>query len=110
MRDIRKRYGILIFTNRSGLSRATAAAEAKLSRLEQQHQDEQPFTINELNWFSRNSYNLALKFCTEWEPGQLLRIVQACIQVWQEMILWRPPLTLPAHRSVSHWHRCPNYG
>ncbi|KAL9030876.1 MAG: hypothetical protein Q9196_001049 [Gyalolechia fulgens] len=37
------------------------------------------FPIAELDWFSRNSYNLALNICTMWEAGSTLRIVQACL-------------------------------
>ncbi len=38
------------------------------------------FSLAELDWFSRNSYNLALKFCTSWAPGQTLRLSQACLK------------------------------
>lgn len=38
------------------------------------------FTLAELDWFSRNSYNLALKACTSWPPGQTLRLSQACLR------------------------------
>ena len=35
----------------------------------------------ELDWFSRNSYNIALKNCAEWSPTQTLRLLQACLEV-----------------------------
>ena len=37
------------------------------------------FSFTELDWFSRNIYNLALKVCTSWEPRQTLRLSQACL-------------------------------
>ncbi|KAH0557132.1 hypothetical protein GP486_005082 [Trichoglossum hirsutum] len=57
-----------------------AAAQAKASRRTQTAQSPQPFTIKELDWFSRNSYNIALRSCTDWDPRQSLRILQACIK------------------------------
>lgn len=39
------------------------------------------FSLTELDWFSRNTYNLALKFCTIWTPEQTLRLVQSCLKV-----------------------------
>lgn len=39
------------------------------------------FSLPELNWFSRNSYNLALKVCTKWDPSQTLTLIQACLKV-----------------------------
>lgn len=38
------------------------------------------FTVSELDWFSKNAYNLALKFSTTWEPHQVLRMLQVCIK------------------------------
>lgn len=38
------------------------------------------FSLAELDWFSRNAYNLALKFCTSWSPEQTLRLVQSCLK------------------------------
>ncbi|KAI1936792.1 sporulation-specific protein 22 [Ophidiomyces ophidiicola] len=38
-------------------------------------------SIPELEWFSRNSYNLALQCCTKWELPNILRLLAACINV-----------------------------
>jgi hypothetical protein len=38
------------------------------------------WTIQELDWFSKNAYNLSLKYSTEWHPQQVLRIIQSCIK------------------------------
>ncbi|KAF7952888.1 hypothetical protein EAE96_006111 [Botrytis aclada] len=37
------------------------------------------WTILELEWFSRNSYNLSLKHLSVWEPQQSLRMLASCI-------------------------------
>jgi len=38
------------------------------------------FTLAELDWFSRSSYNLALKICTSWTPEHTSRMVQSCLK------------------------------
>ncbi|MCJ1312329.1 hypothetical protein MMC25_006003 [Agyrium rufum] len=37
------------------------------------------FKPNEIDWFSRNSYNTLLKGCSAWNPTDSLRLAQACI-------------------------------
>ncbi|TGO23157.1 hypothetical protein BPAE_0142g00190 [Botrytis paeoniae] len=37
------------------------------------------WTILELEWFSRNAYNLSLKHLSVWEPQQSLRLLACCI-------------------------------
>ncbi|KAK6602521.1 hypothetical protein H4I95_06458 [Botrytis cinerea] len=37
------------------------------------------WTILELEWFSRNSYNLSLKHLAVWEPQQSIRMLVSCI-------------------------------
>ncbi|KAI9718236.1 MAG: hypothetical protein M1812_004226 [Candelaria pacifica] len=54
-----------------------AAIQAKQSRKDPTNQ---VFTITELDWFSRNSYNLSLSSCAKWYPKQTLRLLQACIK------------------------------
>ncbi|KAL8812532.1 MAG: hypothetical protein Q9200_000967 [Gallowayella weberi] len=56
-----------------------AAAAAKTSRRGSSKDD--TFPSKELDWFSRNSYNVALKMCTSWPPKATLRIVRACSNV-----------------------------
>ncbi|KAL8759175.1 MAG: hypothetical protein Q9199_000933 [Rusavskia elegans] len=53
-----------------------AAAAAKRSRRDSSQDD--VFPSAELDWFSRNSYNVALKMCTVWKADATLRIVRAC--------------------------------
>ena len=55
-----------------------AAAQVKLARRDSK---EKLFSMAELDWFSRNSYNLALKYCTVWEPSQILGLLQTCVEV-----------------------------
>ncbi|PGH36716.1 hypothetical protein GX50_00376 [[Emmonsia] crescens] len=39
-----------------------------------------PFSISEMEWFSRNSYNLAVKYCTIWNTSPVLSLVSTCIK------------------------------
>ena len=54
-----------------------AAIQAKRSR---QQDKDNLFTIKELDWFSRNCYNISLKVCHVWPPHQTLRVVQAALK------------------------------
>ncbi|MCJ1227176.1 hypothetical protein MMC12_003831 [Toensbergia leucococca] len=60
------------------LFEAAAAAQAKTAT---RGTTSHLFSQAELDWFSRNSYNLALRFCTSWSPSQTLRLLQACLKV-----------------------------
>ncbi|KAF2090252.1 SPO22-domain-containing protein [Saccharata proteae CBS 121410] len=57
-----------------------AAAQAKNTKRRSVPQAGQEFTVTELEWFSRNSYNIALKYCDTMEPELLMRLLNACIQ------------------------------
>ncbi|KAK0732676.1 meiosis protein SPO22/ZIP4 like-domain-containing protein [Apiosordaria backusii] len=39
------------------------------------------FTIDELEWFSRNSYNLALKNTTTWDLRYIVRMLTSCVKI-----------------------------
>lgn len=39
------------------------------------------FSLEELDWFSRNTYNLALRILNTWQPEQTIRLVRGCIKV-----------------------------
>lgn len=41
---------------------------------------EKLFDVTELDWFSKNAYNLALKHAADWEPREVLRMLQSCIE------------------------------
>lgn len=43
--------------------------------------DARAFSLNELEWFSRNSYNLALQQCAVWPSNLLLRLLESCAEV-----------------------------
>lgn len=43
------------------------------------HAAETVWTVLELDWFSKNSYNLAIKNLTNWAPRQTLRVLICCI-------------------------------
>lgn len=52
--------------------------------LERQSNDPQTpklFTIDELEWFSRNAYNLALKHTTSWDLRCVVRLLTACVNI-----------------------------
>ena len=38
------------------------------------------FTVAELEWFSRNSYNLCIKNCSLWPPQSTARLIASCLQ------------------------------
>ncbi|KAL8706805.1 MAG: hypothetical protein Q9201_000176 [Fulgogasparrea decipioides] len=56
-----------------------AASTAKASRRDPSSYG--AFPVAELDWFSCNIYNLALKMCTQWKAEATLRLVQACLKV-----------------------------
>ncbi|KAJ9649388.1 sporulation-specific protein 22 [Coniosporium tulheliwenetii] len=57
-----------------------AATQASKSKRGASTSKSEDFTAAELDWFSRNSYNLSLKHCTELHPEHLARLLAACIQ------------------------------
>lgn len=56
----------------------TAASQAKRSR---NSKEDHSFSLTELDWFSKNSYNLALRSSAEREPRQTLRLLRVSIEV-----------------------------
>ncbi|EQL38157.1 hypothetical protein BDFG_00534 [Blastomyces dermatitidis ATCC 26199] len=54
-------------------------ASAKVIEYRNQTNDN-PFSVSEMEWFSRNSYNLAVKFCTKWDTSPVLSLVNTCIK------------------------------
>lgn len=72
------------------VSESTALASILLipsvvSALEQRETASGPvrrlFTIDELEWFSRNAYNLALKNTATWELRSIVRMLNACVNI-----------------------------
>lgn len=57
-----------------------AVVQAKAARRPQNAQVQHSFTTVELEWFSKNSYNISLKYCAELSPKSLTRLLAACIQ------------------------------
>ncbi|KAI1474952.1 SPO22-domain-containing protein [Daldinia eschscholtzii] len=39
------------------------------------------FTVEELDWFGKNTYNLAVKNVSIWQPRQSIRIFQCCLSI-----------------------------
>ena len=54
-----------------------AAVQAKRSR---EQVNANIFTVKELDWFSRNSYNLSLKICHLWPPQQTIHLMQSALR------------------------------
>ncbi|KAJ4356283.1 sporulation-specific protein 22 [Didymosphaeria variabile] len=57
-----------------------ASAHAKASRRRPSNPSRQQFNVGEIEWFSKNSYNLAIKYCAEVQPTSLVRLLTACIE------------------------------
>lgn len=57
-----------------------ACSHAKKLQTRSSTLDRQIFTTPELEWFSKNAYNLSLKFCTEMRPENLVRLLNICIE------------------------------
>lgn len=53
----------------------TAAANTRLLR-----QGSEDHWRTEIQWWSKNAYNLALKFCAGMEPEHLIRLLRACLK------------------------------
>lgn len=61
----------------------SASEQAKRSRQGYKTSTKQAeivFTIKELDWFSRNGYNIGLRSIVEWSPSRSLRILLTCIR------------------------------
>lgn len=61
----------------------SASEQAKRSRQGYKASTKQAeivFTIKELDWFSRNGYNIGLRSIVEWSPSRSLRILSTCIR------------------------------
>ncbi|KAF8469089.1 meiosis protein SPO22/ZIP4 like-domain-containing protein [Kalaharituber pfeilii] len=57
-----------------------AFEEAKKSRTKRNALHDTVFTVKELEWFARASYNLGLKSVEEWHPTTSNRIICSCIK------------------------------
>jgi len=58
---------------------------AVIAALEREERDgpsgQKRFTIDELEWFSRNAYNLALKHTAAWDLRAVVRMLTACVSI-----------------------------
>ncbi|OBT49348.1 hypothetical protein VE00_00485 [Pseudogymnoascus sp. WSF 3629] len=59
------------------------------------------WTIQELDWFSKNAYNLSLKHSSQWHPEQVLRIIQSCIEFAS---LYPKDIDNATSNDVTHRH------
>jgi hypothetical protein len=58
-----------------------AAEQAKKLLRKPLGQNTHDFNSAEIDWFSRNSYNLALELCSTIQPQYLLRLCESCVMV-----------------------------
>ncbi|KAI0588960.1 SPO22 domain-containing protein [Pyrenophora tritici-repentis] len=57
-----------------------ACAQAKASRIRPSTPAKELFTPVEFEWFSKNAYNLSVKYCAEMPPSLLVRLLGCCIE------------------------------
>ena len=55
--------------------------QAKSSKRRPKNPEQQLFTMQELEWFSKNSYNFSLKHCAAMPPQNLARLLNVCTEV-----------------------------
>ena len=58
-----------------------ACAQAKAFRTRPSTPAKELFTTVEIEWFSKNAYNIALKYCAEMPPGLLVRLLSCCAEL-----------------------------
>ncbi|KAK6210675.1 sporulation-specific protein 22 [Pestalotiopsis sp. IQ-011] len=54
------------------------------------------FIVEELNWFSKNSYNLGIKNSPSWKPQHVLQMCNACVSIMKHY-----PDDLPADETAD---------
>ncbi|KAF3046085.1 hypothetical protein E8E12_010940 [Didymella heteroderae] len=57
-----------------------ALNQAKASQRRPSTSEQRLFTAQELEWFSKNSYNFSLKYCAEIPPQNLVRLLNVCAE------------------------------
>jgi len=87
-RRLKKDPGLDLLT---GVAAATQATKCK--RLAGTASGD-PFTETELDWFARNSYNVALKYYGEWSPELVVLLLSSCLTVRRGPLWKRPTRTL----------------
>ena len=75
-----------------------AVSHAKRS---QRDSSTSPFTTAELDWFSRNTYNLALKFLAVWPCQHTARMVDACSNFLELYPSQTQPAESPGHEDLE---------
>ncbi|BFZ64485.1 sporulation-specific protein 22 [Saitoella coloradoensis] len=58
----------------------TAAVYAKQARQKPDGQKSQQFGLKELDWFSKNAFNFAVKACTSWPSESVVRLAEVCMK------------------------------
>ncbi|KAI5927886.1 meiosis protein SPO22/ZIP4 like-domain-containing protein [Camillea tinctor] len=71
-------------------------AVAAIQRAPSDKEGQKLFTVNELDWFCKNAYNLSLKNLVRWELQHVLRILQCCLSIISQY-----PKDIPAQASAD---------
>ncbi|KAI1634698.1 meiosis protein SPO22/ZIP4 like-domain-containing protein [Biscogniauxia mediterranea] len=71
-------------------------AVAAIQRAPLDKEGQKLFTVDELDWFCKNAYNLSLKNLATWELQHVLRILQCCLS-----IISHYPKDIPAQMSAD---------
>jgi hypothetical protein len=66
-----------------------ALNQAKSSQRRPSTPEQQLFTVVELEWFCKNSYNFSLKHCAEIPPQNTVRFLNVCAEVSDVCIVCR---------------------
>lgn len=96
------KYMLLISSGAWNLYFGSASDQAKRSRQGSRtstKQSEIVFTIKELDWFSRNGYNIGLRSIVEWSPSRSLRILSTCIRF---LDLYPDDIDVPTLAEISY--------
>lgn len=86
-----------------------ASEQAKRSRQKAKAPGKQGdivFTTKELDWFSRNGYNIGLRSIVEWSPPKSLRIISSCIRF---LDLYPDDIDEPTSAEISYRRLLCNY-
>lgn len=76
----------------------SCSAITAIQRDPRDQQGDKLFTINELDWFCKNAYNLGLKHIHVWQLRQSVRIFQCCLSIMSQ---YPPDIPLQASEDLS---------
>ena len=78
-----------------------ACNQAKASQIRPSTPTKELFTPVEFEWFSKNAYNLSLKYCAEMPPNLLVKLLRCCTDVCLSLHRRQATLTISSSSSCS---------